>query len=126
MKTKALSSDCKHFRLLFTLELAVMLPAAVLLYMNFRQLHFVQRDKKVEAAIHRDFLQMLAISEKTMNEKAYALVEEVRRLMPSPDTASVAEKNRRLDRILSARPWLAHVFLSMQIEAFSLARSRSS
>src|SRR5438128_9880085 len=35
MKKKALSSDCKRFRLMLTLELAVMLPAAVLLYINF-------------------------------------------------------------------------------------------
>src|SRR5687767_12707317 len=111
MKKKAFSTDCKRFRLMLTLELAVMLPAAVLLYINFRQLHFIKREKKVEATIHRDFLQMLAISEKRINEKAYTLTEEVRSLFPSPDSDSDAEKKRRLDLILSKRPWLVHVFL---------------
>src|SRR5437867_4049755 len=111
MKKKALSSDRKRFRLMLTLELAVMLPAAVLLYINFRQLHLIKREKNVEATIHRDFLQMLAISEKRINEKAYAMAEEVRGLFPSPDSVSDAEKKRRLDLILSKHPWLVHVFL---------------
>jgi len=111
MKKKALSSDCKRFRLMLTLELAVMLPAAVLLYVNFRQLHVIKRDKNVEATIHRDFFQMLTISEKRINEKAYTMAEEVRGLFPSPDSDSDAEKKRRLDLILSNSPWLAHVFL---------------
>lgn len=111
MKKKALSSDCNRFRLILTLELAVMLPAAVLLYVNFRQLHVIKRGKNVEATIHRDFLQMLAISEKRINEKAYAMTEEVRDLFPSPDNDSDAAKKMRLDVILSKNPWLPHVFL---------------
>ena len=111
MKKKAHSSDGKRFRLMLTLELAVMLPAAVLLYINFRQLHVIKREKNVEATIHRDFLQMLAISEKRINEKAYTMTEEVRDLFPSPDSDSDAAKKRRLDLILSKSPWLVHVFL---------------
>jgi signal transduction histidine kinase len=109
MKKRLFSSDCRRFRLLLTLELAVMLPAAALLYINFRQLHSMKREKKVEATIHRDFLQMLAISEKKLNEKAYNMAEEVRRLFPSPDS-SWDDKKRQLDSILSKNPWLAHVF----------------
>src|SRR5215831_10535926 len=110
MMKRLLCSDCSRFRLLLTLELAVMLPAAILLYVNFRQLHSIKREKKVEATIHRDFIQMLAISEKRINEKAYALTDEVRRLFPSPDTGSDAEKKAALDLILTKRPWLSHVF----------------
>src|SRR5262249_52649218 len=111
MKKKTLSSDRKRFRLMLTLELAVMLPAAVLLYINFRQLHHIKREKKVEATIHRDFLQMLAISEKRINERAYTMIEGVRGVFPSPDGNSVAEKKKGLDVILSKNPWVAHVFL---------------
>jgi signal transduction histidine kinase len=100
----------KRIRLLLTLELAVMLPAAALIYVNFHQLKSIERDKVLEAAIHRDFLQMLAISEKQINQKAYTMTEEVRELFPSPD-ADKADTLQQLDRVLSQHPWLAHVFL---------------
>ena len=97
-------------RLMLTLELAVMLPAAALIFANYYQLKSIERDKSLEAAIHRDFQQMLAISEKQINLKAYGILEELRNLFPSPD-ADKAEKLRRLDLLLSQRPELAHVFL---------------
>ena len=37
-----------------------MLPAAALILLNFEQLKDIERDKALEAAIHRDFQQMLA------------------------------------------------------------------
>src|SRR4029453_3223529 len=75
-----------RLRLMLTLELAVMLPAAALIYVNFSHLKSIKRDKAMEAAIHRDFLQMLAISEKQINLKAYRMADEVRDLFPSPDS----------------------------------------
>ena len=62
-----------RFRLMLTLELAVMLPAAALIYLNYYQLKSLKRDKYLEAAIHRDFQQMLAIAEKQINHKAYTI-----------------------------------------------------
>jgi hypothetical protein len=63
---------------MLTLELAVMLPAAALIYVNFHHLKSIKRDKQMEAAIHRDFQQMLAISEKRINQKIYTMTEEAR------------------------------------------------
>ncbi len=100
-----------RFRLLLTLELAVMLPAAALILVNFYHLQSIERDKVLEAAIHRDFQQMLAISEKKINEQASALAEKSRDLFPSPDGDSELEKTRQLDLVLAQNPWVAHVFL---------------
>lgn len=113
----------RRFRLMLTLELAVMLPAAALIYINFDQLKSITRDKKVEAQIHRDFQQMLAISEKRINEKVYTMTEEARDLFPSPDAETEFDKARKLDLILSSSPWLAHVFL-FDLEKGILVRSQ--
>src|SRR4030095_10282132 len=104
-------SGNNRLRLMLTLELAVMLPAAALICVNFYHLKSIRRDKALEAAIHRDFLQMLAISEKQINLKAYQMTDDVRELVPSPRIANQSDKVRKLDEILSKRPWLAHVFL---------------
>ena len=55
-------------RLLLTLELAVVLPAATLIYFSVAHLNHIKRDHGVEAAIQRDFSQVLAISEKEIPE----------------------------------------------------------
>ena len=80
-----------RIRLPLTLALAVMLPAAALICVNFYHLKSIERDKALEAAIHRDFQQMLAISEKQINHKAYTIVEELRDLFPSPDADKEAK-----------------------------------
>ncbi len=100
----------KRVRLMLTLELAVMLPAAALIILSFYQLKSIERDRALEAAFHRDFQQMLAISEKQLNMRAYAILEKVREQFPSPD-ADKADVYHRLDAILSQHPSLAHVFL---------------
>ncbi len=100
-----------RFRLMITLGLAVLLPAAALIYVNFRHLESIKRDKKVEALIHRDFQYALAVSEKKLNQKAYTMTEEVRDLFPSPNNDNELDKQKQLDLILSKNPWLAHVFL---------------
>ena len=100
----------KRIRLMLTLELAVMLPAAALIISNFYQLKSIERDRALEAAFHRDFQQMLAISEKQLNMRAYATLEKVREQFPSPDTGKVGVYHH-LDAILAQHPSLAHVFL---------------
>ena len=68
-----------RFRLVLTLGLAVVLPALTLIFVNFQHVKSIQRDKKVEALIHRDFQYLLAISAKKINGKAYELTEQARR-----------------------------------------------
>ena len=110
-KRKKFWSGNNRFRLMLTLELAVMLPAAILIYVNFKYLKSFEHNKVLEATIQRDFQYMLAISEKRINEKIYTMTEEVRNLFPSPESETELDKERKLDLILSKRPWLAHVFL---------------
>jgi len=104
MKTKPRN---ERTRLLLTLELAVILPAAALVILSAWHVLHIQRDRAVEAAIQRDFSQVLAISEKQINQKAYELVDDVRTDMPEPGEACSVT----LDRILSAHPYIAHVFV---------------
>ena len=103
-------SQDNRFRLMLTLGLAILLPAAALICVNFYHLKSIQRDKNVEALIQRDFQYALAVSEKKLNQKAYAMAEDVRTLFPSPDD-SESDKEKQLDLILSKSPWLTHVFL---------------
>jgi len=95
---------------MLTLGLAILLPAAALICVNFYHLKSIQRDKNVEALIQRDFQYALAVSEKKLNQKAYAMAEDVRTLFPSPDD-SESDKEKQLDLILAKSPWLTHVFL---------------
>ena len=82
MKTKRRNEKT---RLLLTLELAVILPAAALVFVSAWHVLHIQRDRAVEAAIQRDFSQVLAISEKQINHKAYELVDDVRMDFPAPE-----------------------------------------
>jgi len=94
-------------RLLLTLELAVVLPVAALIAVSIHYLWSIQRDRAVEAAIQRDFSQVLVISEKQINEKAYAMVDDVRLELAKDEKATSVD----LDRILAHHPYAAHVFL---------------
>ncbi|HYK90148.1 MAG TPA: HAMP domain-containing sensor histidine kinase [Acidobacteriota bacterium] len=109
--SKNLWSGNKRFRLLLTLELAVMLPAAALIYVNFNHLKSIERDKVLEAAINRNFEEMLAISEKKINHKAYTMLDDVRDNFPSPDGGTESDMKTRLDMVLSKSPWLSHVLI---------------
>jgi signal transduction histidine kinase len=110
-KKKRFWSGNKPFRLMLTLELAVMLPAAALIYLNFRHLESIKRDKNMEATIHRDFQYVLAVSEKKINDKIYTKTEEMRDFFPSPDADTELDRGRKLELILAKNPSLAHVFL---------------
>ncbi len=94
-------------RLIVILELAVVLPAAALVILSAWHLNHIRRDRAVEAAIQRDFSQVLAISEKQINHKAFELADDVRAGFPVPGQACSVS----LDRILAAHPYVAHVFL---------------
>jgi hypothetical protein len=85
-------SGNNRFRLILTLELAVMLPAAALIYYNFHHLDSIKRDKKVEALIHRDLEYALSASEKKINQKIYSMMEEVRELFPLPTAERIRKK----------------------------------
>ena len=97
--------------LMLTLGLAVLLTGGCAHLCNFQHLKSIERDKRVEAIIHRDFQYVLAASEKSLNQKAYNMTEEVRNLFPSPDHGIESDKVSKLDLILSKNPWLVHVFL---------------
>jgi signal transduction histidine kinase len=94
-------------RLVLTLELAVVLPAAALILFSVLHLESVKRDRGVEAAIQRDFYQVLAISEKQMSEKIYDMAEAVRHDMPQPGDACTSA----LDHVLDRYPYAAHVLI---------------
>jgi signal transduction histidine kinase len=117
MKTKRRNEKT---RLLLTLELAVILPAAVLVILSAWHVKHIQRDRAVEAAIQRDFSQVLAISEKQINHKAYELVDDVRAEFPTPSEACAPT----LDKILAAHPYAAHIFI-FSPEAGMIFRSQS-
>jgi signal transduction histidine kinase len=121
-RLRRLWSGSKRARLMLTLALAVMLPAAALIFVNYNQLKKIERNKALEAAIHRDFQQMLAISEKQINLKAYTIADEIRNGFPSPDLEK-ADRLQKLDQILSQHPLVAHVFL-FDDEKGTLARSQ--
>ncbi len=112
MKSKrlALLGGNSRFRLVLTLGLAVVLPALTLIFVSFRHVKSIQRDKKVEGLIHRDFQYLLYSGIKKINSKAYEMTEEARDLFPVA-TDSEEEKRRKLGLILEKRPWFAHVFL---------------
>ncbi len=61
----------------------------------------------METAIQRDFSQVLAISEKQINHKAYDLMDDVRTDLPPPSEVC----GPALDKILAAHPYIAHIFM---------------
>ena len=110
LKKQKFLGEFYRYRLIITLGLAVLLPAAALIYVNFSQLQAFKRDKFLEATIHRDFQESLAIDEKQMTKRIYAKVEEARELFPSPDAGEV-EKEAQLNEILGQCYCFTHAFL---------------
>jgi signal transduction histidine kinase len=92
--------------MLLTLQLAVVLPAAALIVASVLNLRAIQRDRAVEAAIQRDFLHVLKIAEKNLNEKAFKKVAEMREKIPCP-AEPISES---LDELLEKYPQAAHAF----------------
>jgi signal transduction histidine kinase len=99
-----------RFRLVLTLGLAVVLPALTLIYVNFEHVKSIQRGKKFEALIHRDFQYLLSNSSEKMNNKAYELADQAKAGFPS-EADSDDEKRRKFDLLLAKKPWFTHAFL---------------
>ncbi len=114
-----------RFRLILTLGLAVLLPAAALIYVNYSQLRAFQRDKVLQAAIHRDFQEMLAITEKRVNKKVYAKVEEARSAFPASDT-SPHEREKQLNQFLAKSPWFLHAIIADAEEKSFIIQTQAS
>ncbi len=95
-----------RMRMLLTLELAIVLPAAALIAFSAWNLKSIHRDKAVEAAIQRDFNQFLAITEKRINEKMLKQIDDIRENFVHMNNKPV----QRLDQIISERPYVAHAF----------------
>src|SRR5712671_7286191 len=105
LKKRNFIGGFNRFRLMLTLGLAVLLPAAALIYVNFSQLRAIERDKGIEAIFHREFQDVLAFTEKRINQKAYTMTEEARDLFPTAET-DPQEKEKKLDLILAQSQWL--------------------
>ena len=108
-KRRALLGGNTRLRLVLTL-VAVVLPALALIYVSFHHVKSIQRDKKVEALIHRDFQYILYSGIKKINEKAYTMTEDARDAFPTA-ADSDEQRKEKLAAILAKRPWFAHVFL---------------
>jgi signal transduction histidine kinase len=85
--------------------LGVMLPAAALTLVSLWHIKEIQRDKAIEAVLERDYEQVLAIAEKRINERAYAMAEEVRAKFPNVDQGD------ELEAFLAAHPDISYAFL---------------
>jgi len=94
-------------RLLLTLELAIVLPAAALIGVSVWNLKSIQRDKAVEAAIQRDFTQVLKFAEKKMNHRAEKMLTAARKQFPCPDDLPAPN----LEKFLAEHPEFSHAFL---------------
>ena len=97
-----------RFRLVLTLGLAVVLPALTLIYVNFKHVKSIQRDKKFEALLHRDFQYLLYIAQKKINVKAYEFTEQARDNFPSAEDPDAKSK---LERLMAKSPWAGHMAL---------------
>src|SRR6266568_335517 len=96
-------------RLLLTLELSIMLPAALLMFFSISNLHHIQRDKAIEAAIQRDFSHVLYIAEKKAYHKAADMLIPVRKQFPCGDDAATIKP--QLDAMLAAHPEFLYAIL---------------
>jgi signal transduction histidine kinase len=92
---------------MLTLELAVVLPAAALVILSAFHLKMIERDRGIQAAFQRDFSQVLLISEKQMNHKAWELIDDVRDQFPGSGAACA----ETMDRILATHPYVGHLFV---------------
>jgi signal transduction histidine kinase len=90
---------------ILALMLAVMIPAVALIGFSVLHLRSLQRDRAVEAAIQRDYQQVLAIAEKGIVKRARENAEEARADFPAIDHAS------ELDLSLKHHPEITHAFL---------------
>ena len=96
-------------RMLLTLELAIILPAASLMAFSIWNLRHIQRDKAIEAAIGRDFSYVLKIAERKTWMKASEVVAPARKQFPCPDDKSKIKP--QLESMLAAHPEFLYAIL---------------
>ena len=111
---KAIWPKDARSRMMLTLQLAVILPAAILVFLSARHLREIHRERSIQAAIQVDFGQVLAIYEKQIDHKAYDLLDDIRDKFPAPGEACSVT----LDRILASHPYVAHVMVYHPHEGF--------
>jgi signal transduction histidine kinase len=111
-------------RLLLTLELAIVLPAASLMAFSVWNLHKIQRDKAIEAAIQRDFMFALKIAERKAWMKATDLLAPVREKFPCGTVES--EIKPEMERILAAHPEFLYAIFYNKEHNILMWRSRPS
>lgn len=109
-KRQKVRGGINRYRLIITLGLAVLLPAAALIYVNFSQLRSFDRDKALEKTIKLDFQENLGIWEKQMNKKMYAKVEDAKEMFPPPEV-EVGDQEQVLDQILAKCDCFSHAFI---------------
>ncbi|HUO59957.1 MAG TPA: HAMP domain-containing sensor histidine kinase [Candidatus Acidoferrales bacterium] len=103
------------------LELAIVLPALALILFSVLHLKSLRDDHAIEAAIQRDFEQMLAISEKQMSAKAYELVDAAVDDFAMKDDGG----EQTLSNVLARHSYVAHAFLFDQKSGVFFASRRS-
>ncbi len=109
-------------RMLLTLELAIVLPAAALMGFSIWNLKHIQRDKAIEAAIQRDFSYVLKITEKRSLEKANEPLTTARKAFPSPDDGALIKS--KLERMLADHPELSLAVLYDKKNNLLVSRSQ--
>ena len=87
------------------LMLAVVLPAAALIFLSAQHLRSIQREKGVEAVIQRDYQHVLAIAEKRIAERAFEMTEAAMAKFPDIDHP------QQLESFLVTHADVAHAFL---------------
>jgi signal transduction histidine kinase len=109
-KRQKVRGGFNRYRLIITLGLAVLLPAAALIYVNFSQLRAFDRDKALEATIMRDFQENLGIWEKDMNKKIYVKVKDAKDEFPPPDV-DPSDQEQVLSHVLAKCSCFSQAFI---------------
>src|SRR5258706_11286163 len=111
-------------RLLLTLELAIILPAASLMAFSIWNLKHIQRDKAIEAAIQRDFSYVMKMAEKERWERANDMVTKVRKGFPDLDDGP--KTKAILEHILLQHPEYSYAALYDKKTNLLISRTQPS
>jgi len=93
-------------KMLLKLELAITIPALALMAFSIWNLKHIQRSQQIEAAIQRDFQDVLKIGEKKSWIRANEILDPVRKEFPGPDD-NAGQIKAKLDHILATHPEFA-------------------
>ena len=109
-------------RTLLTMELAIILPAACLLAFSGWNLHNIQRDKAIEAAIQRDFTHALKFAEKKTWMRAEEMLAPMREEFPP--CGSESNVKSEMAKLLDAHPEFLYAILYDKDDDILIWRSR--